>query len=176
MNEKENDKGEKIPEPVFHESENFMSAYFGKVPDAVLNQSATKPDMKLISSLVAQLTDPNQKETRIQVLSMLRDAQAQDLIVSIIAMKEYIKHRAALIASAWESGLDFSKHLDFFIDLALDPDFIICLESCTVITENMDGPFDATLLKEANGKLEKASATHRELIDPVVEKFNLLTR
>src|SRR6476620_4836096 len=153
-----------------------MSAYFGKIPDAILKQSATKPDMKLISSLVAQLTDPNQKETRVEALRMLRDAEAQDLLVSIIRMKEYKKYKAELIAASWESGLDFSAHLGFFTDNAIDADFNVCLESCTVITENMDGPIDALVVKEAIEELGKAPASHKDLIATVIAKLEQLNQ
>ena len=114
-----------------------------------------KFDKKLISTLITQLTDPNAREIKDEVLHTLKAGESQKLLVEVIGMKEYFKYRQILLAACWESGLDFSNHLDFFISLLADKktDELSCVEIATIIDE-MRGPFDTKILDIAFKNLE----------------------
>jgi hypothetical protein len=140
---------ENIPDPIFHTTENFNSAYFGKVPDEIVSAVPQKYDRKLIATLVSQLTKPESPEIKEEVLKVLREGESQELLVEIIGMKEYAKHRKIIIAACWECGLDFSSYLDSFVALLGEKstDEFTCLEISTVI-EEMIGPIDAKIIEK----------------------------
>src|SRR5665213_1074281 len=94
---KDENAEENIPEPVFHETENYRTAFFGKVPDEIAQVVPKKFDQKLIATLVTQLTNPDSGEIKDEVLKVLRDGESQELLVEVMQMKEYAKHRKTLI-------------------------------------------------------------------------------
>ncbi|MBI3511318.1 MAG: hypothetical protein HY064_11685 [Bacteroidetes bacterium] len=167
-------EGTNTSEPFFHESENFSSAYFGKVPAHIVKTNNGKVDQQLVSSLVAQLTDPNLKETREDVLRILRDGKAQQLLIGILSLREFFRHRAALVRTCWETGLDFSEHLELFVHIATDGNYSDCIESMTVIVENMNGPFNKEQLERSITLLEKTTKKKSEqsaLLEMIFQKI-----
>src|ERR1044072_4303994 len=134
----ENDKAE----PFYHENEEYRSAFFGKIPDKVIEEIPQKYNEKLIETLVAQLTGPGAREIKDEVLKVLKEGESQDLLMEIIGMKEYVNPRRILLAACWESGLDFSEYLEKFIALLSEKstDTPSALEIVTII-EEMPGPF-----------------------------------
>jgi hypothetical protein len=168
-NDKDKNKKEDKVEPFYHENEEYRSAFFGKVPDKVIEEIPQKYNEKLIETLVGQLTHPGAREIKDEVLKVLKEGESQDLLVEIIGMKEYVKHRQVLLATCWESGLDFSEYLEKFIALLSDKltDTPSALEIVTII-EEMPGPFTNERIDSAIKGLDSLSAT-----DPV--KNELLT-
>jgi hypothetical protein len=155
---KDNNKEDNIPDPFYHESEEYASAFFGKVPEKAFETFPAKADEKTKAELVNQLTNPELRESRSDVLSLLKENESQHLLLDIISDEDYEKERPALIAACWETGLDFSKHLEKFIDLLEDKrtDDFSAIEIATVIDE-MPGPFDAKVLEKCIRQLESFS-------------------
>ena len=167
-----NDNIDKIPDPFYHESEEYASAFFGKVPEKIFEALPAKADEKTKAELVNQLTNPELRESRPDVLSLLKENESQSLLLDIISDEEYQKQRPALIAACWETGLDFSKHLEKFIDLLGDKntDDFSAIEIATVIDE-MPGPFDVKVLEECIHQLESYSVKEplkREMLHGIV--------
>ncbi len=159
MAEKDNKKNDnKVPDAFYHESDEYVSAFFGEVPEKILETFPAKTDDKTKSELVNQLTNPELRESRADVLAVLKGNESQNLLLEIICDEDYTKQRAVLIAACWETGLDFSKHLEKFIDLLGDKntnDFA-AIEIATVIDE-LPGPFDKQILEKSISKLESFS-------------------
>jgi hypothetical protein len=158
IDDKKENEDENIPDPIFHETENFRTAYFGKVPDEIVTAVPQKYDRKLIATLVSQLTSPESREIKDEVLKVLKENESQELLLEVIDMKEYAKHRQILLAACWESGLDFSKYLDKFITLLGEKstDILSCLEIVTII-EQMAGPFDIQTIDKTLNNLDLLS-------------------
>ncbi|MCK6640803.1 MAG: hypothetical protein L6Q81_12035 [Bacteroidia bacterium] len=133
----EQEKDQSVPEPVFQLSENFSSAYFGKLPDAVTGEHASANDQKLISNFIALLIDPAHRDLKSDVLAILRNAKADQFLVDLLQMDQYRKVRRELIMACWESGLDFTKHSAFFCSIVASPESSNeeILEAITVIEE-----------------------------------------
>ena len=51
------------------------------------------------------------------------------------------KQLALLCSACWEANLDFSAHLNHFVKLSVEKDYLVTLEIVTVI-EDMQGPFN----------------------------------
>lgn len=168
----ENDKdNEKIPEPFYHESEEYASAFFGPVPGKILESLEGKTDEKTKKELITQLSDPQFRETKSDLLNLLRENESVDLLIELIADPTYKKQRAALIAACWETGLNFSKYLEVFVHLLSDKhtDDFSAIEIATVIDE-MPGPFEKEALENSISGLEKmavANPLKAELINGI---------
>ncbi len=147
---KNQDDDQIVPKPVFKIGDSFSSAYFGQLSNTELGEQRTSDDRKLIGNFIALLTDSSNREVKEDVLAVLRTAKAQQFLVDLLGMKEYKTKQKELVAACWESGLDFSAHLDIFSALICTPAISneVLLEAITVV-EEMQGPFDPTMQKNA---------------------------
>ncbi len=169
----EGDKNNKdnIPDPFFHESEEYTSAFFGEVPEKILEAFPLKTDQKTKKELVIQLTDKEVRDARPDVLLLLKENNSQNILLEIITNKTYKSQRHFIIAACWETGLDFTAHLEKFINLLEDKDtddFSI-IEIATVIDE-LPGPFDEKVLDNCISKLETFSVNEplkREILSGI---------
>lgn len=111
-----------------------------------------------VANLIHLLTDTANKENRIEVLKILKEESGIELLIETIAAPEAKEVKAALIAACWETDLDCSKYLSFFVQLALEGQYLVAMEAITVI-ENMSGNFNANELSECRMKLHGALNT-----------------
>ncbi len=107
-----------------------------------------------ITTLISLLTDPSNKDVKEETLLTLKKEKAGEVLLQAIASPKSMANRHLLIAACWESEINFSKYLPFFIVLALDTNYLISLEAITTI-ENMEGPFVPTDVKEAIKKIKE---------------------
>jgi hypothetical protein len=135
------DEEQNVPEPVIHISDNYVTAYYGKLPETVLGEKSTANDQKLISNFIALLIDPAHRDLKSDVLAILRNSKATQFLVDLISMKEYAKNRKELVMACWECGLDFTAYLELFVNIAVESEYAVALEAYTVIDE-MHGTFD----------------------------------
>jgi len=167
----------KAPQFFVHESENFNSLYFGDLPETIAPKKE-KDGKKIIANLITLLTDPRNSHLRNDVLNALKSAEAAGLLAEILSMGEYRMHRRTLTAACWESGLDFSDHLDVFVNIAIEENPGTCVEAMTVI-EQMAGPLEKMEVEEALVKLNAAlpgageKRTLLEEIRSLLEKHEL---
>lgn len=107
-----------------------------------------------ISALISLLTDPANKEIKEEALLTLKKEKGGDTLLVAIASPKAKEVRHLLVAACWESEINFSKYLPFFILLALDENYLISLEAITTI-ENMEGPFTETDVTSAIKKVKE---------------------
>jgi hypothetical protein len=105
------------------------------------------------------LTDPANKNLKEATLLNLKKEKGGDILLLAIASPKSDKNRHLLIAACWESEINFSQYLPFFILLALDTDYLVSLEAITVIS-NMEGPFNNENVKEG---IEKIKAIQKNI-------------
>lgn len=123
----------------------------GDEPAPVLNEGK-------VSTLISLLTDPANKEVREEALLTLKKEKGGDLLLAAIASPESDGRKHLLVAACWESEINFSKYLPFFILLALSDDYLVSLEAITVL-ETMEGPFEEKQLKEGIIKIKEKQKT-----------------
>jgi len=97
----------------------------------------------------------------------LKDPKVLPVLINEIQNPENKEYQRILVSACWESSINCSAYLPFFIDLAIISDYLICLECLTVI-ENMEGPFELKELNEAIEKVKNAADEDEE------GKFELL--
>lgn len=81
----------------------------------------------------------------------LKDAKVLPTLIREIQNPDNKEYQRILVSACWESSMNCSAYLPFFVDLAIISDYMVCLECLTVI-ENMEGPFE---LQEINNAIEK---------------------
>lgn len=106
-----------------------------------------------ITTLISLLTDPSNKDVKEEALITLKKEKAGEILLQAIASPKSLPNRHLLVAACWESEINFSKYLPFFVLLALDNNYLISLEAITTI-ENMEGPFDEKAVAEAIKKVK----------------------
>jgi hypothetical protein len=116
---------------------------------------ATTVDESKVSTLISLLTDPANKELKEGALLTLKKEKGGDLLLVAIASPKAKDVRHKLVAACWESEINFSHYLSFFILLALDNDYLVSLEAITVIS-TMEGPFKNDDVQEAINKVKTA--------------------
>lgn len=107
-----------------------------------------------VSTIISLLTDPANKEIREEALVTLKKENGGELLLTAIASPKSDAYKHVLVAACWESEINFSKYLPFFILLSLSDDYLVSLEAITTI-ENMEGPFDENHIKDAIKKIKE---------------------
>jgi hypothetical protein len=107
-----------------------------------------------ITALISLLTDPANKEIKEEALVTLKKEKGGELLLTAIASPKSDNKKHILIAACWESEINFSKYLPFFVLLALHDDYLISIEAVTTI-ETMEGPFDQKHLTEGIKKVKE---------------------
>ena|SRR6218665_1337807 len=127
-------------------------------------ENAAPVNESKISTLISLLTDPANKDVREEALITLKKEKGGELLLAAIASPKANENRHLLVAACWESEINFSKYLPFFVLLATDDNYLIALEAITVI-ENMEGPFEPAHITEGIKRLrEKQKSTASERV------------
>lgn len=120
-----------------------------------LNQIRVSGDSKIIFNILDLLISNPPIEISKAIIELLNEVKNQsvaEIIVKALEEERFIPIRKELIASCWSSGLDYSKYLNFFVDIFISSDFIIAFEAFTLIET-----FDNQISKE--------------IIDPLIDKL-----
>lgn len=138
---------------------------------------ATPPAKKdKIATLIALLTDPENKDVKEETLLTLKKEKAGNLLIEAIKNCKKDK-RQILVAACWESEINFSDHLSFFIELACDKDYLVSLEAITTI-DTMEGPFKKEDVKDGIKRVkEEQKKLNNErvvLLNDLAEKLKIM--
>lgn len=152
MIEKDNNPLEDDPEFYFDQSQ-FNTLMINTDEFAKKNEAE-------IRNLISLVTSKETEEKR-EALKLLKVEKGQEMLLYAIASPEFKEYRAKLLAACWESGLDFTKYFEFFLQLVLNADYQSSLEAITVV-ENMEGKIPEELRTLAIEKLLEAVAAGNE--------------
>lgn len=93
--------------------------------------------------------DHNEKnQLLIEFLCTVKDSNAKESLINALSEDEFTTIRSKILSVIWNSPLDFSEYLDYFVRLAVEGSFMESLE-CLTILENLEGPFEEEQLMEA---------------------------
>ncbi|MES2593224.1 MAG: hypothetical protein V4608_15180 [Bacteroidota bacterium] len=135
----------------YFDSKEYITQIIGRDNDT----EAEPADENKITNLISLLTDPANKSLKESTLLTLKTEKGHELLLVAIASPEGKAQRHKLVAACWESEINFSNYLPFFILLALDNDYLISLEAITVIS-TMEGPFNKDHVTEGIKKVKAA--------------------
>ena len=147
MDKKTEPKSEEENIEKYFDEEQYITAIVS--PDGNL-KPASKKDTEL-EELISLLSSGNH-EHKDAALLLLKNENDVKAMLEAITQTENKKHKAALIAACWESGMDLKGHEVFFASLATNPDLFISLEAITVIDsiDNMEVETMKEIFKKLN--------------------------
>lgn len=123
-----------------------------------LEEIKERGDLSYIAPLLQFLHQPYSKEIKQQVYQIFTDLkleQAVDTLISAMKQVEDLEILEHLTAACWQNGLNYSSHLNYFVDLVLEQEFPIAFEAFTVV-ENMYGKIEQETEQALLEKIEKA--------------------
>lgn len=112
------------------------------------SEGMSKKDTINADYVTILVSSKSTREEKDEALKALKENNAQDFMLSAITKTKNLEQKALLIASCWETGLDFSKNYLTFIELIGHENFIVSFEAYTVIQE-MEAEIDQSTLKAA---------------------------
>ena len=136
----------------YFDPKEYITKIVGK-DDAEEEMPAVNEDK--VNTLIKLITDTANRDIKEQALLTLKKEKGEELLLVAIASPQAKENRYKLVAACWESEINFSKYLPFFILLALDEDYLVSLEAITVIS-TMEGPFDKKQVQDGIKKVKAA--------------------
>jgi len=98
------------------------------------DQSYIAPLIQLLHSSVATEI----KELVYQLFADLKNEHSVDQLIDELKKEQDPEILTRLVSTCWQNGLNYSRHLPYFVDLIIGQEFQIAFEAFTVI-ENMYG-------------------------------------
>lgn len=129
------------------------------------------PDLlKLLSRTGSELIE---KEL-IMFLADIKNEGVVPLIVAGLKKPGLARARAGILSAIWQSGLDYSSHMDLFIQLFIEGDYLVALESFTVIEQSLEHISNQKIEKERQHLLDGLKKVSEEKKPLARELINLL--
>ena len=126
--------------------------------DHALEEIKTKGDQSYIAPLIAFLHQTSSNEVKEIIYRLFIDLKHENSVDQLIHELENEKDLdilERLVASCWQNGLNYSKHLPYFVQLIIEQEFQIAFEAFTVI-ENMYGKIEGDIESMLVSKIEKS--------------------
>ena len=109
------------------------------------NETVIYPILRLLTPT----EEHNDKNQLLQeFLCTIKDSAVKDTIINSLSEEEFKPIRNKVLSVIWNSPLDFSEYLDYFVRIAIEGTFMESVE-CLTILENLEGPFEEEQLMEA---------------------------
>lgn len=121
-----------------------------------LNQIRVSGDPKIIFNILDLLISNPPLEISKAIIELLNDVKNQsvtEVIAKALEEERFFPIRKELIVSCWSSGLDYSKHLNLFVDIFISSDFLIAFEAFTLI-ETFENLFSEEIINPLIAKLK----------------------
>lgn len=96
-------------------------------------------DLAITEALLSNLEnigDPRIVTLIVNLLADIKDNKFRDILIREIKKPHSAQIKSELLRIVWESSLDYSGYLDFFLELLQQEDFAVAFEASTII-ENM---------------------------------------
>jgi len=122
--------------------------------ESALARVRQQGELSLMPQVARLLGHPDAATRRLaqSLLNDIKDPLARGLVLEAIAAAP-APLLGPLVASCWESGLDYTVHLPVFVELLLRQDYAVGLEALTVV-QQMERP-DELALRQALARVEQ---------------------
>ena len=120
----------------------------------------------ILDALVSSDDELIQQEV-MNFLFDLKDESTITPLLSAIEDQKYQQYKNRLISIFWESSLNASEHIGFFINQAIKGDYMTCLEVLTVI-ENFEDSFQEDEIENLKYDLNEAIETEETEKGPLL--------
>lgn len=107
--------------------------------DAAIREIQENGDLSMAEALLQTLEQPldfHLTNTIVNLLADIKDNQFSEIVIQKLQTTASPHQKSLLIRIAWESALNYSRHMAVFTGLLKDEDFSVALEASTAL-ENM---------------------------------------
>ena len=138
-------------------------------------------DARYIAPLVDVLNNSAHDEIKEVIFGMLldlKDEGALDPLFSCIRDERYIDIRPQLLSVLWQSNLDASEYLNELIQMAVEFDYLECIEIMTILDTFEDGFSEDELMDSIyslDEAIEEEHSNKTELLIEIKSIVNNLT-
>jgi hypothetical protein len=144
-----------------------------------LNQIRNSGNPAILPNVVELLNSTKSMEIKASIVQLLNDLKIQSAtseIINALKNNQTPDTQKILLTSIWQSGLNYSEHIGFFVDMFISGDFEIAFEAFTII-ENMEQGIRAEILDPLVARLkQKGKEIEKEKTDLYVELVHILER
>ena len=138
--------------------------------DHALDEIKGKGDHTYITPLIELLHQNLPWEIREKIFLIfvdLKNEDSVDQLVNDLKVEKDLNILERLVAACWQNGLNFSKHLAYFVELVINEEFQIAFEAFTVV-ENMygkiEGDTEVRLMDKITASLPDAEENKKHLL------------
>jgi len=117
--------------------------------------SGNKANLPLIFDLILSKPAPEIVKEIANLLATVKDKETIPVFIDALQDDKYKSIRKNLATACWQNGLDYSLHMDVFIDLIIQEEWEVAFEAFTVI-ENFDHFPPEAQYKELKLKMAQA--------------------
>jgi hypothetical protein len=134
-------------------------------------------NLTYVPDLLNLLSQTRKELIEKELIIFLADIKVQGVIpifVKGLKEPELKGARAGILSAIWQSGLDYSKHLDLFIELFLEGDYLVAFESFTVIEQSIEHLSDPEIKEERKNLLNGMAGVGEHIMPLARELASLL--
>ena len=143
--------------------------------DHALDEIKNQGDHTFVTPLIELLHQNLSRELKEKIFLLfvdLKNEDSVDQLVRDLKTETDLDILERLVAACWQNGLNFSKHLPYFVDLVINQEFQIAFEAFTVI-ENMygkiEGDIEVMLTDKISASLPDAMENKEYLLRGLLE-------
>lgn len=124
--------------------------------------------------LLGQAPNELVEKELVRFLADIKEPGVIPLVVAGLQKPEGKPALAPILSAIWQSGLDYSKYMDLFIQLFLDGDYLVALESFTIIEQSIEHLGDQEMANNRNRLLAGLDRVSKDKKPLARELVNLL--
>ncbi len=117
-------------------------------------------------------------DSLVNLINDIKDPAAVPVFMDAIELYRGKSGFEQLVSACWQCGLDFSMHLDRFIDLVIEEDYYTSLEAFSVIEENislLNSQQRTARLELIRSRLEFLPPEKRLLVNELLSMMSLVS-
>jgi hypothetical protein len=134
-----------------------------------LREEGQLKDIVILFDLLLTNKDEHLKNTILNFLADIKDKKAETIFIDALLNDKYNSLRKEIAGVCWQSSIDFSNHLNVFVDLLINSEFETAFEAFTVI-ENFEETCDPKQVNEAVQKLKSAVKNAPEQVKGIIQE------
>lgn len=136
-----------------------------------LRKSGNNELLPAVTDLLQSSRNPRIQSEVISFLNDLKNQSSVDIFIEILKAHRGRYYFAKLVGACWQNGLDYSGHIEFFIDIVLKDEYATAIEAFTVIESNITRILPGEREKLA-AEIEKSLKNISREKGPLVEELS----
>ena len=140
-----------------------------------LKELRSEGDVSVLPELFQLLLVQEDAEIRGEITALLNDLkekEAAEILVETISNPDFRQIQNILVASCWQNGLSYGKHIPVFVDVLVSGSYATAIEAFTVIEEavgELEQKDREALVRSLNSFVHKVDDQKKALLVELVK-------